>query len=346
METNTGMQSGNRITPMVAPRRLTIEMPPSQQSYETVLKGRREVSDIIEGRDDRLLAIVGPCSIHDIDAAREYAVRLRRLQLKLSRTMVIVMRVYLEKPRTVTGWKGLINDPDLDDSCDIAKGIHIGRDLLLEITEMGLPVATEILDPLISYYLGDLISWASIGARTTESQVHRQVASGLSMPVGFKNGTSGSIAPAICAIRASRKPHTFLGTDREGRVAAISTGGNSGGHLVLRGGNQGPNYSTEQCRSAICELEKAELNPAIIIDCSHENSARKYLKQVAIAQQIAQRKKEGEAYLRGIMIESNLVDGAQKLGDARHIICGMSVTDPCLGWEKTERLLNHIGTML
>lgn len=346
METTTGMKSSNRITPLISPRQLTIKMPPSQNSYETVLRGRAEVQGILEGRDERLLVIVGPCSIHDTEAALEYADRLGRMQQKLKRKMVIVMRVYLEKPRTIVGWKGLISDPDLDGTCDMAKGLRVARKLLLRITGMGLPVATEILDPLVSYYLGDLISWASIGARTSESQTHRQIASGLSMPVGFKNSTCGSILPAIHAIQAARKSHTFLGTDREGRVSAITTGGNKAGHLVLRGGKQGPNYSKEHCGTAALEMARAGLRPAIIVDCNHENSARKYDKQIVIADELIRRKMLGEKELRGIMLESNLADGCQKLRVDQPMQYGVSVTDPCLGWDKTQRLLQQIGDLL
>lgn len=344
MKTITG--NSHRATPMVTPRQLTIEMPPSQQSTETVLHGRDEVRNILNGRDDRLLVVVGPCSIHDPKAALEYAHKLKDLSLCLQKKMAIVMRVYLEKPRTITGWKGLINDPDLDGSCDMARGMRLSRDLLLKITEMGLAAATEILDPLISYYLGDPISWASIGARTSESQVHRQIASGLSMPVGFKNGTCGSLAPALHAILAAHKSHTFLGTDREGRVSVISTGGNPDGHLVLRGGKTGPNYNSENCRQASEQMARAGLNEGLLIDCNHENSSKQYNKQIDIAKEIVQRRIGGENNIRGIMLESNLRDGSQTLCPGGPAAYGVSITDPCLGWDRTEELLRSISSKL
>lgn len=293
---------------------------------------------ILRGEDTRLLVIVGPCSIHDPEAALEYARRLSALADELSSKMYIVMRVYFEKPRTTIGWKGLINDPGLDDSCDVERGLRLARRLLLEITALGLPAATEFLDPIVPQYTADLVTWAAIGARTTESQTHREMASGLSMPVGFKNGTDGSVQTALDAMRSARSPHSFLGIDENGVTSIVKTTGNSDVHLVLRGGRQGPNYSPEHVAGAAAAARRAGVPSAIMVDCSHANSGKNPANQPAVWRSVLEQRAAGTREIIGAMLESNLHEGAQNPSD-RPLRYGVSITDACMSWETTEALL-------
>ncbi len=332
------------VTPLVTPDELSREMPASPESLEHTARNRDTISSILAGRDDRMLAIVGPCSIHDPEGAMDYAGRLRELADRVSDRLFVVMRVYFEKPRTTIGWKGLINDPDLDDSCDLVKGLHLARDLMRSISGLGLPVATEFLDPIVPQYLADLVSWAAIGARTTESQTHREMASGLSMPVGFKNGTDGRIQTAVDAMIAASRPHSFLGIDRSGKTSVIKTAGNPDCHLVLRGGIQGPNYDREQVRLAGEALRNAGVQPAMLVDCSHANSNKDPGRQVEVWKDIVQQRSEGTNGLIGGMIESYLEEGNQPLRGTRDdLVYGRSITDACLSWSDTEDLLQSVA---
>lgn len=307
----------------------------------TVVAGRAEVRDILLGEDKRLLVVVGPCSIHDDAAALEYARRLMTLSAELSRHLYIVMRVYFEKPRTTVGWKGLINDPHMDGSFDMEEGLTRARRLLLSVCEMGLPTATEMLDPITPQYLADLVVWASIGARTTESQTHRQMASGLSMPVGYKNGTDGNLQTALDAMESARHPHAFLGIDSAGQTCVVHTSGNPLGHLILRGGQSGPNYSEADVAGAVQRLQAADLRPRIMIDCSHANSGKDYRRQSTVFDDAVRQRAHGNENVVGVMVESNLVEGSQKLPeDLSRLRYGVSVTDGCIGWEETEHLLH------
>ena len=316
------------------------ELPASETVNQTVVNGRRQITDILERKDPRLLMVVGPCSIHDVQTAREYAVKLNALRQEFADRFLIVMRVYFEKPRTTIGWKGLINDPHLDGTYDIEAGLKKARALLLEINSLGLPAATEFLDPIVPQYTADLISWAAIGARTTESQTHREMASGLSMPVGFKNGTDGSLQIAIDAMRAAMTPHSFLGIDQEGVTSIIRTTGNPVGHVVLRGGRLNTNYDAGSIREAEASLIKAGLPGVLMVDCSHANSGKQHARQEEVWKSLVEQRSAGTPALIGVMIESNLHEGSQpippKLADLRY---GVSVTDACLGWEITERML-------
>ncbi len=326
--------------PLTAPRDLVALEPASEAANATVVGGRRDVIRILNGEDPRLLAVVGPCSIHDADAAVEYAGRLKRLSDAVADSMLVVMRVYFEKPRTTVGWKGLINDPQLDDTFDIAGGLRLARRLLLGINELGLPTATEMLEPITPQYIADLVSLASIGARTTESPTHRQMASGLSMPIGFKNGTDGGLQVAINAMLAAREAHAFLGIDAEGKTCVISTRGNPWGHLILRGGHGGPNYDADSLADAAARLAAADLPPRFLVDCSHANSSKDYRRQPLVWDDVIAQRLAGNAGILGLMLESNLSEGRQDLGrDLTALRRGVSVTDACLGWDETERLL-------
>jgi 3-deoxy-7-phosphoheptulonate synthase len=294
-----------------------------------------------------LLVIVGPCSIHDERAALEYATRLQGLCGELGERLYVIMRVYFEKPRTAVGWKGLINDPHLDGSFDIEGGIRKAREILLRITELGLPAATEMLDPIIPQYIADLVSWAAIGARTTESQTHRQMASGLSMPVGYKNGTDGSLQGALDAMSAARHAHSFLGIDDDGLTAIIDTRGNPWGHLILRGGRSGPNYDPAIIADAVAALRRAGLPAGLAVDCSHANSGRKFENQGKVWRSVLAQRAAGNRDLIGVMLESNLHEGSQALGDdPAQLRYGVSVTDECIGWEETESLLREGAALL
>ncbi|MCL4218377.1 MAG: 3-deoxy-7-phosphoheptulonate synthase [Candidatus Hydrogenedentes bacterium] len=334
------------IVPLIAPLELKERLPMSAKANTTVVEGRKTVIDILNGTDRRLMAVVGPCSIHDEKAALEFAQRLRGLAEELEEQIFVVMRVYFEKPRTIVGWKGLINDPHLDGSFDIAAGLHLGRKLLLDINELGLPAGTEMLDPISPQYMADLVTWASIGARTTESQTHRQMASGLSMPVGYKNGTDGNLTIAVQAMQAGLQAHSFLGIDGAGRTCVVNTNGNPWGHLILRGGAEGPNYDAKSVAWAIDTLRKAEVSTSMVVDCSHANSAKDYRKQPDVWRNVISQRVEGNDHLVGMMLEANLVEGKQELADPAGLIYGVSVTDGCVGWETTESLLRLAAQQL
>ncbi|MBI1892308.1 MAG: 3-deoxy-7-phosphoheptulonate synthase [Burkholderiales bacterium] len=322
------------------------EIPHTKRSLATVLNGRATLEDILDRKDPRRFIVVGPCSIHDPDAALDYANRLKPLAAEVADVLVLVMRVYFEKPRTTVGWKGLINDPDRDDSFNMVKGIRIARTLLRDISDLGLPIGTEALDPLMPQYLGDLVSWNAIGARTTESQTHREMASGLSTPVGLKNGTDGSLTVAINAMQSARAPHAFLGIDVEGHTSVIRTAGNLHGHLILRGG-QAPNYGADSVAQAEILLRKAGLPASIVVDCSHGNSNKDHKRQVGVLHEVVRQIREGNQSLVGMMIESNIVEGAQKIQpDLSALVYGQSVTDACIGWEDTESAIREAAVAL
>lgn len=343
-------------TPLTSPREIEAAFPASDASLATVVEGRDTIEAILRGDDPRLLVVVGPCSIHDTDAAVEYAQRLAELKHRFADRLYIIMRVYFEKPRTTTGWKGLINDPHLDGSFDMAHGVRIARKLLLDITAMGLATGTEMLDPITPQYIDDLVSWASIGARTTESQTHRQMASGLSMPVGFKNSTDGNPQVAIDAMRSARSPHHFLGIDEDGRSCIVQTRGNAQGHLILRGGADQPNYTPDAVADAARRLREVNLPGVLMIDCSHANSGKKHERQEVVWNSILEQRAgggpapqlrnggleggEGGCPIIGAMIESNLLPGNQPIPeDQSQLKRGVSITDACLGWDETARLL-------
>jgi 3-deoxy-7-phosphoheptulonate synthase len=324
---------------LITPKKVKSLLPGTKKSYETVLKGRKEVEAILDHKDRRLFVVVGPCSIHDPQAANEYATRLKKLAAMIRSTIVVVMRVYFEKPRTTIGWKGLINDPDMNDSFHIEKGILQARRLLLKFTEMGLPTATEALDPIIPQYLADLISWSAIGARTTESQTHREMASGLSMPVGFKNATDGSVQVAFNGIKAANTSHHFLGIDQNGKISVFRTTGNSYAHTVLRGG-QTPNYDAASIASVEKALESAGLPKNIVVDCSHGNSNKDYKLQPTAFNSVLDQIEKGNESVVGFMLESNLNEGNQPLQkDRSKLKYGVSITDACINWVATEELL-------
>ena len=326
--------------PLVAPALLHRELPIDAASTETVASARRRIQAILRGEDLRLLVVVGPCSVHDVKAARDYAKRLAPIRDRLKDQLEVVMRVYFEKPRTTVGWKGMINDPHLDGSYDINTGLRRARGLLLDLAREGMPTATELLDPVVPQYIADLISWTAIGARTTESQTHREMASGLSMPVGYKNGTDGSASIAINAMQASARPHHFLGINGEGHASIVSTTGNPHGHLVLRGGNGGSNYHVEAVQAAASELSKAGLKERLMVDCSHANSNKDYRRQSDVLSSVADQLRAGSQHVMGVMIESHLVEGNQKLtADLSQLTYGQSITDACISLETTEQLL-------
>ena len=325
---------------LLTPRALKAEFPMSETSNRTVVESRQNVMEILEQKDSRLLVVVGPCSIHDADAALDYGARLNALRAELAGQMQVIMRVYFEKPRTTVGWKGLINDPHLDGTYDIETGLKKARKLLLELTAMGLPTATEFLDPIIPQYTADLVTWAAVGARTTESQTHREMASGLSMPIGFKNGTDGSLQIALDAMQSARTPHSFLGIDQEGITSIIRTTGNSAGHIVLRGGRSRPNYDAESIREAESKLTEAGLPPVLMVDCSHANSAKQHSRQEEVWRSVIEQRTAGTRSLIGMMVESYLNEGNQPFPRPRsELRYGVSITDACLGWDVTERML-------
>ena len=330
--------------PLVAPALLHAELPMDPAASDTVASARRRIQAILRGDDDRMLVVVGPCSVHDVEAARDYAKRLIPIRERLKDQLEVVMRVYFEKPRTTVGWKGLINDPHLDGSYDINTGLRRARGLLLELAGMGLPDATELLDPVVPQYIADLISWTAIGARTTESQTHREMASGLSMPIGYKNSTDGSVTIAINAMQAASKPHHFLGINAEGQASIVSTTGNPDGHLVLRGGNRGSNYHLEAVEGAAAELDQAGLKARLMVDCSHANSNKDFRRQGDVLTAMADQMKGGSRHVMGVMIESHLVEGNQKLtSDLSQLTYGQSVTDACISIETTEDLLVRLA---
>jgi 3-deoxy-7-phosphoheptulonate synthase len=332
---------------LITPDQLKLEMPLSETAQRTVSQGREVVRNILDGKDHRLFVVIGPCSIHDVKAAHEYAERLKRLAAEVSDSLYLIMRVYFEKPRTTVGWKGLINDPYLDDSFKIQDGLHIGRKLLLDLAEMGLPTATEALDPISPQYLQDLISWSAIGARTTESQTHREMASGLSSAVGFKNGTDGGLTVAINALQSVSSPHRFLGINSKGAVSIVTTKGNAYGHVVLRGGNGKPNYDSVSVAVCEQELKKAGIRPNIMIDCSHANSNKDPALQPLVMDNVANQILEGNQSIVGLMIESHLGWGNQSipknLCDLKY---GVSITDACIDWETTEKAVRSMHAKL
>ena len=329
------------VDSLMSPVDLVSMLPLTPRAEETVLEGRRQIQGILSGEDSRFLVITGPCSIHDGEAALEYAGRLAETAQRVSDRMLMVMRVYFEKPRTTVGWKGLLYDPMMNDTFDIAGGLKMGRKLLLQIAEMGVHTATEFLDPIVPQYLADLVTWAAIGARTTESQTHRQMASGLSMPVGFKNGTDGSTQISVDAMVSARAPHGFLGIDSDGRTAVIHTEGNAYSHLVLRGGNDGPNFERSHVGDAQRKLEEAGLPSQLLVDCSHGNCNKDHTKMHIAFRDVVGQRAKGNAGLIGSMLESNLNAGSQKLdGEVSGLKYGVSITDPCIDWEETDALLS------
>ena len=329
----------NELLPPVA---LLEKFPATDNAAATVSHARNAIHKILKGNDDRLLVVIGPCSIHDPVAAKEYATRLLALREELKDSLEIVMRVYFEKPRTTVGWKGLINDPQMDGSFQINDGLRLARKLLLEINDTGLPAAGEFLDMITPQYLADLMSWGAIGARTTESQVHRELASGLSCPVGFKNGTDGTIKVAIDAINAAGAPHCFLSVTKWGHSAIVNTSGNSDCHIILRGG-KAPNYSAADVSEVKAGLEKAGLPPRIMIDFSHANSSKQFKKQMDVATDVSGQIAGGDASIIGVMIESHLVEGNQSLESGEPLVYGQSVTDACIGWEDTDTVLRRLA---
>ena len=325
-----------------SPEEILKESPLTEAGAHTVFEARERIREILQGSDDRLLTIVGPCSIHDVKAAHEYAQRLQAVRERLAEDLLIVMRVYFEKPRTTVGWKGLINDPDLDDSFHINQGLHLARGLLIWLSEQGLPAGTEFLDLITPQYIADSVSWGAIGARTTESQCHRELASGLSCPVGFKNGTGGDIQVAVDALRSAIQPHRFLSLTKEGRSAIFHTTGNQDTHVIMRGGKQ-PNFDTNSVEEVCARLEQAELPVRVMIDCSHANSRKVPEQQLRVANSIGEQIRAGDRRVIGVMVESHLVGGSQKLVPGEPLQYGQSITDACLGFEQTEQLLEGLA---
>jgi 3-deoxy-7-phosphoheptulonate synthase len=326
------------LRPLLPPAILMEELPAHAEACRVVATGRREVAEILRGDSDRLVVVVGPCSIHHPEAGLEYARRLRRVADLYRDELCIVMRVYFEKPRTIIGWKGLINDPHLDESYAINDGLRLARRFLLNVVQLGLPAGTEFLDPITPQFIADLVSWGAIGARTVESQVHRELASGLSMPVGFKNGTGGSLQIAIDAVRSSAEAHRFLSVTKQGLAAIVSTAGNPECHVILRGGTSGPNYGREHVAEAAQKLTAAGVAARVMIDCSHSNSGKSHERQVAVLHDVAQQVAEGSRAIFGIMLESFLVDGRQDHEKGQELVFGQSITDACMGWERSEPL--------
>lgn len=338
-----GRLNNTRISnssPIVTPAELGGEFPITRELEEVVSQGRKGVTDILAGRDPRMIGVVGPCSIHSEEVALDYAKRLADLSHRVESRILLIMRVYFEKPRTTVGWRGLITDPFLDGTYAAEAGIRLARKILMEITRMGLPTATEVLDPVVPQYTSQLTSWAAIGARTTESQTHRNIAGGLSMPVGFKNGTDGNIATAINALEAAMSPNSFIGIDEEGRTCMLNTTGNPSVHMILRGGRKGPNYYEEYVEVAERSMKELGLNPAIIVDCSHGNSGKDPTRQRRVLRSVLAQRMYGRKSLAGFMLESNIAAGSQKiLPDVGELKYGVSLTDPCIGWEETEELI-------
>ena len=331
------------IKELVPPSHVVREFPVSEKAAKTVYDTRRDIHRILHGADDRLLVIMGPCSIHDVKAAKEYAARLKEAKDQLASELLVMMRVYFEKPRTTVGWKGLINDPRLDGSFRINEGLRIARELLLDLNDMGMPVACEFLDMITPQYIADLVSWGAIGARTTESQVHRELASGLSCPVGFKNGTDGNIRIACDAIKAASRAHHFLSVTKAGHSAIVATTGNEDCHVILRGGSR-PNYDRESIDAACATASDAGIECRLMIDASHGNSSKDYRRQRTVVTDVARQVGDGERRIFGLMVESHLTEGRQELGDGGNLTYGQSVTDACLGWEDTIEVLEELAT--
>ena len=332
------------INPLISPAVLSYYLPLSEKASEVVSAAREQADAILKGQDDRLLVIVGPCSIHDPETAIEYGKKLKAEAERLSDDLLVVMRVYFEKPRTTVGWKGLINAPHLDDSFDINHGLRVARGLLLELANEGIPAATEFLDTISPQYIADLIAWGAIGARTTESQVHRELASGLSMPVGFKNGTGGSIQLALDAMQSASRPHHFLSVTKQGVSAIVSTTGNDSCHIILRGGKTGPNYDKAHIDEVVLMLQEQGLPPHVMVDCSHGNSMKDFRNQPLVANDLCHQISGGSKAITSVMIESNLVEGNQKLvPDLSKLVRGQSVTDACIGWDDTVEVLEKFA---
>lgn len=329
--------------PLLPPAILMEELPLPESGAEVITNARREIDHILRKDDRRLLVVVGPCSIHDPDAGLDYARRLAELARVLEDDLLIVMRVYFEKPRTTVGWKGLVNDPHLDGSFAINEGLRLARRFLLEVTELGLPAGTEFLDPITPQFLADVVSWGAIGARTSESQVHRELASGLSMPVGFKNGTDGAVQTAIDAVRSAAQPHHFLGVTKQGLAAIMATRGNEQCHVILRGGNDGPNYSAESIAAVAAALQAAGLPQRLMVDCSHANSGKDPTRQPEVGTDLAEQIGAGNDVIVGAMLESFLMEGRQKLRSGEEMVYGQSITDGCLAWEQTVPLLEQLA---
>lgn len=346
-DTRSTPETGDlRVTgfqPLVPPGASRAALPLGAARAALVQESRGAVRRVLSGEDDRLLLVVGPCSVHDPAAAREYARRLAEAAAPRSEDLCVVMRVYFEKPRTTLGWKGLINDPDLDGTYDVRKGLRIARQVLLDVLDTGLPVGCEFLEPTSPQYIADTVSWGAIGARTPESQVHRQLASGLSMPVGFKNATDGDVQAAVDGCRTAAGAHTFFGIDEEGRGSVVSTIGNPDCHIILRGGRGGPNYGAEDVQQALALLDKAGMRQRLVIDASHANSGKDHVRQAEVAGEIAARVAAGASGIAGLMLESFLVAGRQEPGPLETLTYGQSVTDACVGWEQTEQLLGELA---
>ncbi|MEK9778546.1 MAG: 3-deoxy-7-phosphoheptulonate synthase [Gammaproteobacteria bacterium] len=343
MKYNTDNVRITSSAPIVAPNILMEKFPLSEKASEGVFKARHTIKKILNGEDKRLMVIVGPCSIHDPDAAREYAKKLCQIKDELSKDLFIVMRVYFEKPRTTVGWKGLINDPDLNESFNIDKGLETARHLLVDLADAGLPVAVEYLDLITPQYISDLISWGAIGARTTESQSHRELASALSCPVGFKNGTSGSLRIAIDAIKSANSPHHLLSVNKNGGVSHYTSSGNETAHIILRGGNDGPNYSKEHVDQVVAQLNNEKLLPKVMVDFSHANSQKQFKNQLKVGEDIAKQIENGSEDIFGVMIESNINEGNQAVGPLETLEYGVSITDSCINFSDTEILLRKLA---
>jgi 3-deoxy-7-phosphoheptulonate synthase len=332
-----------RIEPLNRPSDLLAELPLPPAEAEVVLRGRREVTGVLDGDDDRLLIVVGPCSVHDVAAAGEYARRLAERADELREDLLVVMRVYFEKPRTTTGWKGLINDPHLDDSGDVNTGLRMARRLLLEVLGLGLPTGCEFLDPITPQYISDTVSWGAIGARTTESQIHRQLGSGLSMPIGFKNGTDGNAQVAVDAVRAAAARHSFTGVDPDGTPAILHTSGNADAHVILRGGRAQPNFGPDEVADALERLGEVRLPERVVVDASHDNSRKDPVRQAEVAVALADQVAAGNRGIVGVMLESFLLAGRQDLGGAEELVYGQSITDACMDWDSTGVVLDRLA---
>ncbi|EKD63590.1 MAG: hypothetical protein ACD_51C00249G0010 [uncultured bacterium] len=336
-----------KFTKLISPREIRELIPASTKATETIAKGRTDFCNILKGKDNRFVVITGPCSIHDRKSAIEYAQKLKKIQKKLGDKLFIMMRVYFEKPRTTTGWKGLISDPYLDESYNMSEGTKLAREILIDIAELGIPATTELLDPITAAYIAELVSWVAIGARTTESQTHRQMTSGLSTPVGFKNNSDGNLDVAVNAMMSAKSSHSFLGIDDDGNCAIIETSGNPDAHIVLRGGAGRPNYHMEDIEECENKLKAKGFTPKIMIDCSHENSGKDPKKQKIVIMDILAQKQMGNKSIFGIMIESNLKEGRQDIPEnISDLKYGLSITDACIGWEETEKLLRYIHKTL
>ena len=331
------------IKQLISPESLATDLPLSPEAYDTVAKTRHQVQEILEGKDDRLIVVVGPCSIHNSRAAMEYARLLKQAQGQLSHELLLIMRVYFEKPRTSLGWKGLINDPFLDGTFDINRGLRIARELLLDLNSIGIPAGTEFLDTIIPQYISELISWGAIGARTTESQIHRELASGLSMPIAFKNGTDGNIDIAIDAMRAARFVHHFVGVTREGLAAILATKGNKHCHVILRGAKSHTNYDKKHIDETAEKLKKYDFSGHLMVDCSHANSQKNHINQLGVVSEVSQMVADGARTIMGIMIESHLNEGKQPFTIGEKPLYNISITDPCLSWKDTEKALQALA---